>query len=545
MGALPGNLYFWPTLAQGGALALLGAQGIYSWKQSSRLALAGIAALMLAGLFFLHLVAMRYDPASFIATGRNDFTKYLPVFMILYLVSIGFSGASFIANRTASRGILITSALLLIVIYLAAEMARIGTGESLGMINAVMADYGSVGRFPIPMFGTVYRYLFSGLMVVFPLIVMALGVRKLLEKSGDWLRLSIPTVASAAVIIFIGLVHLHVRRYGSDFSQFMDLMFLGFFAVLFMWTTAFLAEVQQQMTIVRQIFGGIAIGSYIAVLVMLINVPLTYVHTTDMGIVATICILAGGYLAWMVYTKLTIGITTELEASRQERLAAIGRLASITAHEIRNPLQSIRSYSQFIAGKAKGTNLQEPSEVIMRETDRLDSILRRLLDFARELKLNLEEVNLRTWWAENRSLAESMVDSAAVKLDWHEAPDEIAIFDAEKIRQVFVNVFKNAVEASPEGGNIHCSLEVDRNLIVMQVRDEGAGVDLDQAEAAFREFHSTKSTGSGLGLPISRRIMEAHEGRIYFDRRSTKGADVIVECPQRPSRRLLRRWGVG
>lgn len=543
MGALPGNLYFWPTLAQGGAMALLGVHGIYSWKQSSRLALAGIVALMLAGLFAVHLVAISHDPADFIVTGRFGYLKYLPVFMILYLASVGFSGASFIADRTASRGILVTCAALLIVIYLAAEIARLGIGESVGVIDAVMADYGRMGRFAIPVFGSI-KPLFIILMVALPLGVMAVGLKGLLEKSADWLRLSIWTAIPALAAVVVALFQMHVRRFGGDFPQFMELMFLGFYVTLFVWVTAFLSEIPGHMLEVRQLLGGTAIGCYLAALVQLFDIPYTYTHSYDLSIVSALWLLGGGLLIYLIYTKLTTGIASELEASRQERLAAIGRLASITAHEIRNPLQSIRSYSQFISSKAKGTNLQEPSEVIMRETDRLDSILKRLLDFARELKLSLDEVNLRTWWSDGKSLAGSMLDGSSIVLNWDEAPDETAIFDSEKIRQVFVNVFKNAVEASPEGGTIHCALVVDRNRVVMKVQDQGDGVDPDKAEAAFREFHSTKSDGSGLGLPISKRIIEAHGGNIYFDLRESNGATVVIEWPLRPSRQILRRHAV-
>jgi signal transduction histidine kinase len=320
----------------------------------------------------------------------------------------------------------------------------------------------------------------------------------------------------------------------------MELMQFSFYIILSVSTAIIQGLIPPDSIFMRRILGGAAVGFIIAALTQLFNIPITFLHQQDTWIAVGGVILVGGYFILQIYIKIATRFEAELEASRQERLAAIGRLASITAHEIRNPLQAIRGLSQFLVAKSDDAELKESAEVIMNEVDHLDVILRRLLEFSRELKLNLDKVDLGTWWDELRSIGEEMASTASLESIWENHCDGVATFDQDKMRQVFLNVFKNALEASPTDGKVLSTITSSAGKLIIRIEDEGPGISPQGAENAFKEFHTTKSEGSGLGLPISKRIVEAHDGKIYFDMNVKSGAAVVVEWPFQPPKRILR-----
>jgi len=536
------NPYIWPTLAQSGALALLGVYGLLFWRRAPRLALAGLVALMLLGLFGAHLPGMTAEPAIFAQHG-GAFLPYTSAFLQLFVIALCFQLASSFLSADRVRVMVIACALCLVAWYLVVRVGHVSSHESIGLVDAVLADYGRMGRIPVPVFWGAGNTI-VGLLVVLPVFVLAGSSRVLFQRSMDWLRLSPWTVVSALLAFSVSLSQLYVRMLGADFSQLMELTQFSFYVAVFTWVVAYQAELAGGSFRLRQVVGGAAIGIYSSSLAQLFNVPFTFTHVTNLWISALSWLVVGGLLVYQIYIKLATRFEAEMEASRQERLAAIGRLASVTAHEIRNPLQAIRSFSQFIGSKAKGSDLQSPADLIMKEIDRLDAILKRLLDFSRELRLTLAEVQLGEWWAELKGLAREMTGESNVNCLWSDPPNDIALFDSEKMRQVFVNVFKNAMEASPVGGQINSSLSLDKGRVVLRVEDEGPGIGPQEAERVFKEFHTTKADGSGLGLPISKRILEAHGGRIYFDLTASKGAAVVAEWPKQPPGTVLRRSGL-
>jgi signal transduction histidine kinase len=211
---------------------------------------------------------------------------------------------------------------------------------------------------------------------------------------------------------------------------------------------------------------------------------------------------------------------------------------AVSAHEIRNPLNAIRGFAKMLLDDAADDDQRESAQVIVKETDRLDGILKRLLDYSRELKISLVEVPLPRWWDELKSIGGEMAHAATVKASWTAPPRATAVFDPDLMQQVFVNLFKNAVEASPRDGSIRAALSVRKNNIVLRIEDDGPGISPEDAAKAFEKYHTTKTEGSGVGLPFSKRIVKAHGGTIYFDHSVQKGAAIVVEWPVMPPKHV-------
>ncbi len=216
---------------------------------------------------------------------------------------------------------------------------------------------------------------------------------------------------------------------------------------------------------------------------------------------------------------------------------------SVSAHEIRNPLNAIRGFAKLLAEDASDPDQRESAEVIVKETDRLDGILKRLLDYSRELKLNLDEISLRQWWADLKLIAGEMAGESSVNAVWSDPPDRKAVFDPELMQQVFVNLYKNAIEASPESGTVKASLDIVKNQVVLRIEDEGPGITTEDADKAFHKFHTTKVGGTGVGLPFSKRIVNAHGGDIYFDPEFDTGAAIVVKWPVQPPEHIRKAAG--
>jgi len=227
----------------------------------------------------------------------------------------------------------------------------------------------------------------------------------------------------------------------------------------------------------------------------------------------------------------------EEELVRAARLAAVGKLSAGLAHEIRNPLTSIKGSAELLADDFPGGHpKKELLDVLVREADRLNGVLTRFLSFARPLPLSTREFDVR-----------EVVDEVAALLGGREGAGESPIEisggegdlpeikgDPEQIRQVLLNLLLNAIQASPTGGRIDVSLlyiEEGPGRVEIVVEDRGAGFEAEALENLFTPFFTTREEGTGLGLAVSHRILESHGGRIRAENRAEGGARVVVELP--------------
>jgi two-component system, NtrC family, sensor histidine kinase HydH len=227
----------------------------------------------------------------------------------------------------------------------------------------------------------------------------------------------------------------------------------------------------------------------------------------------------------------------ELEVLRAEQLAAVGHLAASVAHEIRNPLTSIKMLVQ--SGQEPGIEpgqsslSKEDLRVIDTEIRRMESSLKTFLDFTRPPKLERRSTVLLTILQEVMGLVRGRAGQQKVEMQLDIDDEQIVVMaDAEQLRQVVVNLVLNSLDALPRGGTIVISVATLPDQVQILVQDSGAGIAADMLPRLFQPFSSNKETGLGLGLVISRRIIEDHGGSISAENATTGGAVFCVRMPR-------------
>lgn len=224
--------------------------------------------------------------------------------------------------------------------------------------------------------------------------------------------------------------------------------------------------------------------------------------------------------------------TMEARMRDADRLAAIGRMAANIAHEIRNPLASMSGAIEALTGDALGLDERTRlTEIVSRESGRLDAIIRNFLDYARPAPLARDTVDVAALLDETLVLLEHRQLPPHLKVV-RELPDTLPwSVDGQQIRQAFWNLCLNAVEAMPDGGELRVGARIDGDTLWITVTDTGTGIAEANLAHVFEPFFSTKPGGSGLGLALVHRVAHDHGG--WVDLRSIPGVgtSVILSVP--------------
>ena len=236
----------------------------------------------------------------------------------------------------------------------------------------------------------------------------------------------------------------------------------------------------------------------------------------------------------ITFQDLTQVRTLEETSRRQDRLAAIGRMAASIAHEIRNPLAAMRGSIQMLRDEVDSDSSQaELMEIILRESDRLNRIITDFLNYARPRSLTPSRVNVGDLLHQTFTLLRHSPEINPKQKVEEELPDEPLFAEADEgqLKQVFWNLARNALQAMPEGGVLRASLEKNsHNRIRISFSDTGRGMSPDQVERLFEPFSSTTG-GTGLGLSIVYQIIRDHGGTINVRSREGQGTTIMVELP--------------
>ncbi|HLJ12742.1 MAG TPA: ATP-binding protein [Planctomycetaceae bacterium] len=232
-------------------------------------------------------------------------------------------------------------------------------------------------------------------------------------------------------------------------------------------------------------------------------------------------------------------VLSELQKARQEamlseRLAVVGELAAGVAHELRNPLTSVKLLMQAAPREKGGMQLREKqSQVVLHEISRMEETIQALLDFARPPPLNRVEHDLRATIRRAINLVEGRAAHDGIRIV-SQLPDEPLCVDGdpEQLHQVFVNLLINGIESMSHGGTLEVSLGLlgtHPQVCQVIVADRGTGIPDDRLTRIFEPFVTTKEHGTGLGLPVSRRIVGEHGGAIFAANRREGGAVFTVQ----------------
>lgn len=242
------------------------------------------------------------------------------------------------------------------------------------------------------------------------------------------------------------------------------------------------------------------------------------------------------------------------EAFRAEQMAAIGQLAAGLAHELRNPLTSMKALVQLAGESGDEAGLHgRDLAVLEEEIVRLEHLTQTFLDFARPQQLDQRSLDLTTLVERTVSVVSGRAIQQGVQIDFqHLSEPALVTADPMQIRQVVLNLLLNALDALPRGGRIGVELALEKSSseaadaipqewLVLRVHDTGPGIPAGLGERIFEPFVSTRETGMGLGLSICRRIVEAHHGQIAAGNRPDGGAEFTVRLPpEKPrSQRLV------
>jgi len=219
---------------------------------------------------------------------------------------------------------------------------------------------------------------------------------------------------------------------------------------------------------------------------------------------------------------------------RAEKLSTLGEMAAVLAHEIRNPLGSIRGTAEILKDDyPPGNPKHEFIEIQIKETERLNRVVEDFLHMARPLPSDFGPCTVQEELETIASLVANDARTRKINLELRPAAALVIIKgDGEKLRQAFLNLIINALQATPSGGSVMISTKTTQDgQCEICFTDSGQGIDAAVLERIFEPFFTTKTEGTGLGLAITRKIIETHNGTLLVDSVVGRGTVVTVRLP--------------
>lgn len=248
-------------------------------------------------------------------------------------------------------------------------------------------------------------------------------------------------------------------------------------------------------------------------------------RTLAVGAIATLVLLLTS-IAFARLLRYRARLEHDLAAKRQ--LAALGEVSVVLAHEIRNPLASLKGHAQLLAESLDGESpALKKTERIVTEAVRLEELCSNLLDFVRSAQVSPAPTSV----AELLRRCAEAVPEGRVELSLGQAPPTWNL-DAPRMEHVVVNLLRNAAQASPPETPVELEAKVVDGELLLVVRDRGPGLPPGQEEQVFQPFHTTRTRGTGLGLAVARRVVELHGGVITARTHPAGGAELSVRIPE-------------
>lgn len=239
-----------------------------------------------------------------------------------------------------------------------------------------------------------------------------------------------------------------------------------------------------------------------------------------------------GALLTLRDTESVHRIEDEIELSR--RLAAIGRLTSGVAHEVKNPINAIVVHLEVLRQKLReiDPDTRRHMDVIGSEIQRLDRVVQTLVDFTRPVDLRLVDIDLRRLVDDVVALAAPAAEQNQVRFERQASQDALmARVDSDLVKQAVLNIVINGVQAMPQGGALRIATRREGDNAVLTVRDDGGGIPSDIRDKVFNLYFTTKKGGSGIGLAMAYRVVQLHHGNLEFTSVAGRGTTFYLRFP--------------
>ena len=225
------------------------------------------------------------------------------------------------------------------------------------------------------------------------------------------------------------------------------------------------------------------------------------------------------------------------EVAQAEKSKAVATLASGIAHEIRNPLTSLQTFFEYFPQKKNDPEfMQKFNDIAGKEINRINDLIKQLLEFAKPSPLELQDVNITQIIDSSLALLENQIKKSKVQIirEFNMPPDVTIKADPNKLKQAFINLILNAIEAMTGGGELTVLTSVNTNLaphLMISITDTGCGIKKEDLHHIFDPFFSKKEKGTGLGLAITEGIIKEHQGQIKVRSTVAVGTTFIIELP--------------
>ena len=218
------------------------------------------------------------------------------------------------------------------------------------------------------------------------------------------------------------------------------------------------------------------------------------------------------------------------ELEKQDQMKAVATLAAGMAHEIKNPLTSIKTFAEYLPEKYEDAEFRDRfKRIVVDEVDRVNNIVKQLLEFAKPREPELSRVSINTVLDETIELLNSNLLSHSIRVVKNYTQDQKISADKSQLKQAFLNLFLNSIQAMPDGGTltICTSLTTDYRLLTT-ISDTGEGIPAADLKRVFDPFFTTREDGTGLGLSIVHGIITQHAGKLEIKSRLKEGTTVSV-----------------
>ncbi len=222
------------------------------------------------------------------------------------------------------------------------------------------------------------------------------------------------------------------------------------------------------------------------------------------------------------------------EVQETEKFKTVATLASGVVHEVKNPLTTIRTMAEYLPQKMHDPKFVEQfSRLVPQEIDRIDAMIHELLQFARPSPPKLEPTNLYELLNSTLGFLSSNFTRHKINVqkDYEDIKDRPFLLDANQIKQVVLNLFLNAIDAMPQGGTLKVGGRVRNPSVVISITDTGCGIASEDLKHIFEAFFTKKEKGTGLGLAVTKNIIEEHGGTISVKSKVGEGTTFTLELP--------------